>query len=192
MPPVERAKNDCRSRVCGERRFEPALCRILAVFCGFRVVFRRSRVALRGFRELGRPRTSRDDKSPRDFGLDSVIETIAALALHRRLRAEQAGATEEEAEAHEGRARWIVGGTLFLLSGYVAFDAASTLWTNESPEVSRVGIILASVSLAVLPALAVAKHRTRKALDNCALIADTKETHRLLASSNLEVGAVGS
>ena len=33
------------------------------------------------------------------FGLDSVIETIAALALYRRLRAEQAGATEEEAEA---------------------------------------------------------------------------------------------
>ena len=110
------------------------------------------------------------------FGLDSVIETIAALALYRRLRAEQAGATEEEAEAHERRALWIVGVTFFFLSGYVAFEAASTLWTKEPPEVSRVGIILASVSLAVMPVLAVAKHRTGKALDSRALVADAKET----------------
>ncbi len=105
------------------------------------------------------------------FGLDSVIETIAALALYRRLRAEQAGATEEEAEAHERRALWF-----FLLSGYIAFEAASTLWTKEPPEVSRVGIILAVVSLAVMPALAIAKHRAGKTLKSRALVADAKET----------------
>ena len=110
------------------------------------------------------------------FGLDSIIETIAALALYRRLRAEQAGATEEEAEAHERRALWIVGVTFFLLSGYIVFEAASTLWTKEPPEVSRVGIILAAVSLAVMPALAIAKHRAGQALDSRALVADAKET----------------
>jgi cation diffusion facilitator family transporter len=110
------------------------------------------------------------------FGLDSVIETIAALALYRRLRAEQAGATEEEAEAHERRALWIVGVTFFLLSVYIAFEAASTLWTKQPPEVSRVGIILAAVSLVVMPALAIAKHRAGKALKSRALVADAKET----------------
>jgi divalent metal cation (Fe/Co/Zn/Cd) transporter len=69
-----------------------------------------------------------------------------------------------------------VGVTFFLLSGYIVFEAASTLWTKEPPEVSRVGIILAAVSLAVMPALAIAKHRAGKALDSRALVADAKET----------------
>ena len=110
------------------------------------------------------------------FGLDSVIETIAAVALYRRLRAELAGATEDEAEAHERKALWIVGVTFFLLSAYIAFEAVSTLWTTEPPQASPVGIILASVSLVVMPVLALAKHRTGKALNSRALVADAKET----------------
>jgi divalent metal cation (Fe/Co/Zn/Cd) transporter len=110
------------------------------------------------------------------FGLDSVIETIAAVALYRRLRAELAGATEDEAEAHERKALWIVGVTFLLLSAYIAFEAVSTLWTTELPQASPVGIILASVSLVVMPVLALAKHRTGKALESRALVADAKET----------------
>ncbi len=110
------------------------------------------------------------------FGLDSVIETIAAVALYRRLRAELAGATEDEAEAHERTALWIVGVTFFLLSAYIAFEAVSTLWTTEPPEASRVGIILAFVLLVLMPVLALAKHRTGKALNSRALVADAKET----------------
>jgi cation diffusion facilitator family transporter len=110
------------------------------------------------------------------FGLDSVIETIAAAALYRRLRAEQRGASEEEAEAHERRALWIVGVTFLLLSAYIAFEAVSTLWTTKPPEASSLGIVLASVSLVVMPVLALAKHRTGKALDSRALVADAKET----------------
>jgi cation diffusion facilitator family transporter len=110
------------------------------------------------------------------FGLDSVIETIAALALYRRLRAEQAGATEEEAEDHERRALWVVGVTFLLLSAYIAFEAVITLWTKEPPDVSRVGLILAAVSLVVMPVLAIAKHRAGKALRSRALVADAKET----------------
>lgn len=110
------------------------------------------------------------------FGLDSVIETIAAVALYRRLRAELAGATEDEAEAHERKALWIVGVTFFLLSAYIAFEAVSTLWTTEPPLASPAGIILASVSLVVMPVLALAKHRAGKALNSRALVADAKET----------------
>ncbi len=110
------------------------------------------------------------------FGLDSVIETIAAVALYRRLRAELAGATEDEAEAHERKALWIVGVTFFLLGAYIVFEAVSSLWTTEPPQASPVGIILASVSLVVMPVLALAKHRTGKALESRALVADAKET----------------
>jgi divalent metal cation (Fe/Co/Zn/Cd) transporter len=110
------------------------------------------------------------------FGLDSVIETLAALALYRRLRAELGGASEEEAEAHERRALWIVGVTFLLLSGYIFFEAATTLWLREPPGASWVGLSLAALSLAVMPTLAIGKHRTGKALGSRALIADAKET----------------
>ena len=52
----------------------------------------------------------------------------------------------------------------------------AAVWTKEPPEVSRVGIILAAVSLVVMPALAIAKHRAGKALKSRALVADAKET----------------
>lgn len=110
------------------------------------------------------------------FGLDSSIETLAAAALYIRLRAELRGATEEEAEAHEARALRIVAITFFALSAYIVFEAGSTLWLHEPPDASRVGMALAALSLAVMPFLAWAKHRTGLALESRALIADAKET----------------
>ena len=110
------------------------------------------------------------------FGLDSSIETIAAVALYVRLRAELRGASEEETEAHEKRALRVVGVTFFALALYIVYEAGSTLWLREPPEPSRIGIGLATVSLVVMPFLAWAKHRTGEALGSRALIADAKET----------------
>jgi divalent metal cation (Fe/Co/Zn/Cd) transporter len=110
------------------------------------------------------------------FGLDSVIETISATALYLRLRGEIAGGTEKEAEARERKALWVVGVTFFLLSAYIVFEAVSTLWAQEPPDVSAVGIGLAALSLLVMPYLALMKHRTGKALGSRALVADAKET----------------
>lgn len=110
------------------------------------------------------------------FGLDSTIETIAATALYVRLRAEMKGASEEEAEAHEVRALRIVGITFFALALYIVYEAGSTLWLQEAPEASPIGIGLAILSLLVMPLLAWAKLRTGQALESRALIADAKET----------------
>lgn len=110
------------------------------------------------------------------FGLDSIIETVAASAVYRRFRAEMKGASEEEAEAHEGRALRIVGITFFVLALYILYEAGSTLWLREPPDRSPIGIALAALSLAVMPLLAWAKYRTGRALQSRALIADAKET----------------
>lgn len=110
------------------------------------------------------------------FGLDSTIETIAASALYVRLRAEMKGASEEEAEAHEVRALRIVGVTFFALALYILYEAGSTLWLQEAPEASPIGIGLAGLSLLVMPLLAWRKLRTGQALESRALIADAKET----------------
>ena len=110
------------------------------------------------------------------FGIDSVIETIAASALYRRLRAELRGASEEEAEEHERRALRIVGVTFFALAVYILYEAGTALWAREVAEVSAVGIGLAALSLIVMPFLAFAKLKTGRALGSAALVADAKET----------------
>lgn len=108
------------------------------------------------------------------FGLDSIIEVIAASALYVRLRAEAQG--REENEAAERRALRVVAVTFFVLAAYVAFEAATALLQREAPEASPVGIGLSVFSLAVMPGLAFAKLRAGRALGSAALVADSKET----------------
>ena len=108
------------------------------------------------------------------FGLDSLIEVAAAVALFRRLRAELKG--QEPSEAAERKALRVVAITFFILAAYVLYEAGSALFTNEHSEKSMVGIVLSAVSLVIMPFLGFAKLRTGRALKSKALIADSVET----------------
>ncbi len=110
------------------------------------------------------------------FGLDSLIELIAGLALFTRLHAERQGTSREQAVARERTALWVVGTTLYLLGFYVVVEAAATLAGRRTPEASTLGIALAVASLVLMPLLAWGKRRTGIALDSRALMADAKET----------------
>lgn len=105
------------------------------------------------------------------FGLDSIIETVSGLALLWRFR--QRGLDEHQAES---RALRIVGATFFALAAYVAFEAMGDLWLRRAPRFSLPGLILAAVSLAVMPVLGVAKRRVARKLHSRALAADGMET----------------
>jgi len=110
------------------------------------------------------------------FGLDSVIETIAASALYHRLSAEKRGASSEDIERYEHRALRIVGVTFLALAAYILYEAGSTLWSQEPPAPSTTGLVLATMSLIVMPILAFAKLRAGQKLESRALIGDAKET----------------
>lgn len=111
------------------------------------------------------------------FGLDSVIESISGVALYRRLSSElRDGGGAGPAEARERRALYFVGVSFFLIATYVLYEAASTLWERRAPEHTTVGIVLAAVSLLVMPLLGWGKLRTARALNSRALEADSKET----------------
>ncbi len=110
------------------------------------------------------------------FGLDSVIESLSGVFLLWRLRRELKGATEEQAEAAERKALLGVGITFWLLALYVGYEAANKLLTQEAPESSLVGIVLAALSLLVMPLLAWQKQKVAKRLDSRALEADAMET----------------
>jgi divalent metal cation (Fe/Co/Zn/Cd) transporter len=110
------------------------------------------------------------------FGVDSAIEVTSAVGLVWRLR--KAGPNApliEEGEA-ERRALYVVAATFFLLAAYIGYDAISALIQREEPLTSPPGIVLAALSLAIMPVLAYAKHRTGREMGSRALVADSKET----------------
>jgi len=110
------------------------------------------------------------------FGLDSVIEIAASVALLWRLRVEANGADEEALEAAERRVYRFVGMTFFALAVYVAAVSVWTLFGGRAPAESVVGIILAAASLVAMPIIAWAKLRAAAGLGSVALRAEAKET----------------
>ena len=62
-------------------------------------------------------------------------------------------------ERNERRALQIVGMCFLCLAVYIAYESAADLWSKRAPEHSIPGILLACVSLVVMPLLSRAKRR---------------------------------
>jgi divalent metal cation (Fe/Co/Zn/Cd) transporter len=107
------------------------------------------------------------------FGFDSFIEVTSGAALLWRMSA--------DAEAHrreriEKVALKIVGACFLVLAAYVIYEAATDLIRRQAPEHSLPGIILACVSLIVMPLLSRAKRRVGRGLGSAAMHADARQT----------------
>jgi divalent metal cation (Fe/Co/Zn/Cd) transporter len=102
------------------------------------------------------------------FGLDSVIEVFSGAIVLWRLFADN--------ERAERLALKVVGVSFLALAAYVAFDSIKALWLREAPERSLPGIVLAAVSLLVMPLLARAKRRVAARIGSRALHADSRQT----------------
>jgi divalent metal cation (Fe/Co/Zn/Cd) transporter len=111
------------------------------------------------------------------FGIDSFVECAAGLVLIFRLLAERRGRTSLAAlEATEHRARKLVAVSLFVLAGFVLYEAARALYTRAVPEVSVVGAALLMVSVTLMLWLAKEKRSLATALGSGALAADAAQT----------------
>jgi len=107
------------------------------------------------------------------FGLDSLIELAASLTAIWRLRADLDAERRERAE----RVSLRVIGVLFLaLALYVATDAGRALLRREAPSESAVGLVLATLSVIVMPLLARAKLRVALQMGSGALAAEAEQT----------------
>ena len=107
------------------------------------------------------------------FGFDSLIEVTSGLTLLWRLRADVDEERRERAEAISLR---IVGMCFVALAIYVSYDSIKSLIRREAPEESLVGIVLAAVSLIVMPLLVRAKRKVARGLNSGAMMADSKQT----------------
>lgn len=110
------------------------------------------------------------------FGFDSVIETAAAAILIWRLRSELRGGPDVETCRPERRALLFVGVTFLLLAAYVTVESILHLVGREPAPRSVVGIVVAALSLLLMPALGVWKLRLARELNSGALRADAVET----------------
>jgi divalent metal cation (Fe/Co/Zn/Cd) transporter len=107
------------------------------------------------------------------FGIDSFIEVTSGSVLLWRMSVD---AEVHRRELNERRALRIVGVCFLLLAAYIAYESALDLWSRRAPEHSIPGIVLACVSLIVMPLLSRAKRKVGHALGSAAMHADAKQT----------------
>ncbi len=107
------------------------------------------------------------------FGIDSFIEVTSGATLLWRMAVD---ADEHSRERNERLSLWIVGACFLLLSAYIAYESISDLIGGKAPERSIPGIILACVSLVVMPILSRAKKDVGRKLGSAAMNADAKQT----------------
>lgn len=106
------------------------------------------------------------------FGSDSFIEVTSGSVLLWRMSVD---ADVRRRELNEKRALRIVGVCFLLLAAYVVYESAVVLLSRRVPEHSVPGIILACVSLVVMPLLSRAKREVGRAISSAAMNADAKQ-----------------
>jgi len=107
------------------------------------------------------------------FGMDSLIEVTSGATLLWRMSVDS---DVERRERNERLSLKIVGACFLILTAYVAYEAVSDLARKSAPEHSIPGIVLACVSLIVMPILSRAKKKVGNALGSAAMNADARQT----------------
>ncbi|MEV4603032.1 cation transporter [Amycolatopsis sp. NPDC049253] len=103
------------------------------------------------------------------FGLDSVIEVASAAAVAWQF-------SGRDPEARERTALKVIALSFFALAAYVSVESIRGLFGAEPAEHSTVGIVLAAVSLLVMPFLSYAQRRAGRELGSASAVADSKQT----------------
>ena len=103
------------------------------------------------------------------FGLDSIVEVLSAAAIAWQFAA-------PDPEKRERVALRVIAVSFFALAAYVIVDTILSLFGGVDAEHSTVGIILAAVSLAVMPVLSWFERRTGRELGSATVVADSKQT----------------
>ncbi len=121
------------------------------------------------------------------FGLDSCIEVSASLILAWRLHQEHAGGCMED---YDRRATRAIAVSFAALAVYVLAVASRDLATGAEPAVSVVGMVLASLSLLLMPVLARAKGRLAPILGSRAAASEASQTRLCAMMSAVVLGGL--
>jgi divalent metal cation (Fe/Co/Zn/Cd) transporter len=103
------------------------------------------------------------------FGLDSGIEVVSAAAVAWQFSA-------PDPETRERTALRIIAVAFFALAGYVAVESLRALAGGSEAEHSTAGLVLAALSLVVMPVLSLAQRRAGRELGSASAVAASKQT----------------
>ncbi|MEV4460940.1 cation transporter [Microbispora sp. NPDC049633] len=103
------------------------------------------------------------------FGLDSVVEVASAAAVAWQF-------STPEHEKREKTALRVIALSFFALAVYVTVDALRTLLGADEADHSVPGLILAALSLVVMPLLSYAQRRAGRELGSASAVADSRQT----------------
>lgn len=103
------------------------------------------------------------------FGLDSVIEVASAAAVAWQF-------TGPDPQSREKTALKVIAVSFFALTAYVSVDAAWSLFGGGEARHSTVGLVLAGLSLLIMPGLSYAERRAGRELGSRSAVADSRQT----------------
>lgn len=103
------------------------------------------------------------------FGLGSVIEVSSAAAVAWQF----AGPRPEDRERTALR---VIAFSFFGLAAFVSYDAISSLVRQEAPAHSTLGIVIAALSLLIMPTVSLVQRRTGHQLGSHSAVADSRQT----------------
>lgn len=103
------------------------------------------------------------------FGLDSIVEVLSAAAVAWQF-------SSSDPHRRERVALRVIALSFFGLAAFVSVDAARSLLGFAEVQHSTVGIVLAAVSVVIMPAFSLFERRTGKELGSASAVADSKQT----------------
>jgi divalent metal cation (Fe/Co/Zn/Cd) transporter len=121
------------------------------------------------------------------FVIDSFIEVASGFTLLWRMSVD---ADVDNRERNEKLSLRIVGVCFLALALYILYEGAGDLTTKTAPQHSIPGIVLACVSLVVMPILSRAKKKVGNALSSAAMNADARQTDFCVYLSGILLGGL--
>lgn len=109
------------------------------------------------------------------FGLDSFVESSSGCVMIWRFRNHNQTSQEEKERIEKKAIRWVAY-AFFILGAYVSYESIKKFYFYEIPQPSLLGILIAVISLVVMPVLFYMKYQTGKRINSRSLVADSKQT----------------
>jgi divalent metal cation (Fe/Co/Zn/Cd) transporter len=107
------------------------------------------------------------------FGLDSGVEVSTSLVLAWRLARERNDGCRQD---DDRRATRLIALCFGALAVWVGYEAVGQLVAQEGPDASPVGMVVAGLSLVLMPILARAKRRLGAPLGSQAVVSEARQT----------------
>lgn len=109
------------------------------------------------------------------FGFDSFLESFSGSVMIWRFSSFGNNSPEDNLKK-EAKATKLVGYSFFIFGVYVLYESLNKLYFGEHPDPTIIGIIIAIVSIIIMPILYFYKDKVGKQIQSNSLIADAKQT----------------